>query len=357
MDAEEEAAPEMAEAPPASPEAPSGMELPPLSLPTMPAMESEVQPIPAPRKASPPAQQVATGDDSPPPLKLKASSPSPTQELTQPELPSIPAFTDLTGDPGLVRNEVELPNDPNKKEDDLLGDDFLESLEAMMPTLKPLPEPVPPPLPGLETQKIPDAASRPTLADITDGESTKLKTPQIAQPEAPEETEEKEQKSALAKHKPFPDKFKSYRLPERIYRKAYPRGNEHLPKSFTHRDAEGDLFRAVARNDLNGIRAFLRLGVPLSIRTPVGETLLMVAIRHGARDAANLLLMLGINPNEMSPGGITPLTLARQYGMRDVAELLKAAGAKELYVQYHNPMPVYGAYGNSYAVQMNRGYY
>jgi ankyrin repeat protein len=91
---------------------------------------------------------------------------------------------------------------------------------------------------------------------------------------------------------------------------------------------EAHLFQAIANNNLNGIRALMNMGVPLTIRSAEnGETPLSHAMRYHAYDAARLLLALGLNPNDANGDGSTPLHYATQAGRADMVDALMCKGA------------------------------
>jgi hypothetical protein len=149
-------------------------------------------------------------------------------------------------------------------------------------------------------------------------------------PPAAENNGEKkdEAKKTAKKTIKWPRNFKTQVLPREVYRKHYEQENAHLPPAIYYPEMEAHLFYAAGTNNINGIRALLRAGVPLTIRSPQsGDTLLTYALRYHAFDSARLLIMLGMNPNEPSADGATPLHFATEVGRMDVVELLIHHGA------------------------------
>ncbi len=303
--------------------------------------------------------------------------------LAEPNLPALPNFTDLA-EPGAMMaagggndksqeaNILPEPELPEAKDDvAVLGELLPEwASDGELPSLQPLPEPTPPPVPNLPTTS--QQLHTPTQETVTTQQNAELPTisqlEETVQPEsdtqkyaAKEESENiagedaennddiadktAEKQKQMVK---WPDSFKTYRLPHMIYRKNYSPTNKHLPKAVYHQEMEGYLFQAVAANNINGMRALLAAGVPMNIRTPLGETLLMVAISHRATDAARLLLFLGADPNEVSGAGRSALHIARQTGQSDMVLMLQQAGAVDHIARAANGF-VHSNYGQDFA--------
>lgn len=270
----------------------------PPEMPPMPALPSEPAPALPPLAETPPA---APSDNPLPPMPevadnaapAPATANTPPQPLTVPELPDLPDFTSITEPEGKIAAPVPVPAPP-------VAEPPKENMEVM-----------------------------PAIADL-------LKDKPASEPENPEqppEIAENEAKPAEEKKddKPqeivWPKDFKIQTLPPQIYRPQYAYQNTHLPHAQYYQQMELHMFHATAENNLNGMRALMQLGVPATIRSAQGETLLSHAVRYHAYDAARLLLALGMNPNEANPDGSTPLHYAAQAGRMDVVDALMRAGA------------------------------
>lgn len=125
----------------------------------------------------------------------------------------------------------------------------------------------------------------------------------------------------------WPENFKTQKLPPKIYKKQYNSANRHLPHAVYQKEIESHLFKAVAANDLDAIRALLRTGVPLSITNAVEDDLLMHAVKSHADASLQLLLGLGMKPNHKDRYGTTPLHRAVVAGRQDLVTILMRAGA------------------------------
>ncbi|GGY75076.1 ankyrin repeat domain-containing protein [Marinobacter zhanjiangensis] len=71
----------------------------------------------------------------------------------------------------------------------------------------------------------------------------------------------------------------------------------------------------------------LEAGVPVDMRTSDGETLLMLATRHGHPETVRLLLAQGANPDQADSQQQTPLMHAAMADRVDLLDQLVAAGA------------------------------
>lgn len=71
----------------------------------------------------------------------------------------------------------------------------------------------------------------------------------------------------------------------------------------------------------------LEAGVPVDMRTSDGETLLMLATRHGHPETVRLLLAQGANPDQTDSQRRTPLMHAAMADRVELLDQLLAAGA------------------------------
>ena len=107
--------------------------------------------------------------------------------------------------------------------------------------------------------------------------------------------------------------FRRVTLPSTIYRSEYDRGNRQLPLAQTNQLYDHYFLLAVARNDLNAIRALLANGYrDVNMFNAEGDTALILAIRHNAIAAARLLIARGADPYLTGRGGYSAYDYARQ---------------------------------------------
>ena len=104
-------------------------------------------------------------------------------------------------------------------------------------------------------------------------------------------------------YKPKETKFNYRRvlLPAEIYRDSYNAANRHLPIRQTMESYDQLFLQAVARNDINGTRAFLNSGRDINTTNAQGESALTIAIRAGAVDTARLLEARGASASTAAP--------------------------------------------------------
>lgn len=103
--------------------------------------------------------------------------------------------------------------------------------------------------------------------------------------------------------------YKNQHLPETIYKKTYDGLNKHLPVAQHEGDYDRLAFAAAAANNLSGVRALLDAGRDIEMRNEHGETLVMIATRHGSHDVLRYLLNKGADPY-----GATQTAIQRQDG-------------------------------------------
>lgn len=129
------------------------------------------------------------------------------------------------------------------------------------------------------------------------------------------------------KYVEWPDNFKTQILPQQIYKKDYRAENRHLPTAITQNDIHSQIFKAAAESDLDGVRALLRSGIPLTVRNQTGSTLLIHAAQMGSQASVEMLLGLGLQPNITDPYGTTALHRAVYGGHANIVKILLRAGA------------------------------
>jgi hypothetical protein len=107
--------------------------------------------------------------------------------------------------------------------------------------------------------------------------------------------------------------YRRVTLPSTIYRESYDPTNRQLPTAQTNALYDHYFLLAVARDDLDGIRAMLANGYrDVNLFNAEGDTALIVAIRHNAIAAARLLIARGADPYLTGKGGFSAYDYARQ---------------------------------------------
>jgi ankyrin repeat protein len=81
------------------------------------------------------------------------------------------------------------------------------------------------------------------------------------------------------------------------------------------------------QRNLPGLEALLTLGLPPDVRTPSGDSLLMLAAYHGHHHLERVLLARGADPELRNDRGQSPLAGAAFKGDLAMADLLVEAGA------------------------------
>lgn len=123
---------------------------------------------------------------------------------------------------------------------------------------------------------------------------------EATEPAAPEEVAD--ESPAPASRRPLTHKqgyskrfnYKRQHLPETIYRREYNGANRHLPLARSELDYDIATFHAVARNDLNAVRAMIEHGGRnLKMRNAEGRTLVEVASQYRAHAVMRYLLAKG----------------------------------------------------------------
>lgn len=87
------------------------------------------------------------------------------------------------------------------------------------------------------------------------------------------------------------------------------------------------LFDAAREGNSALLGSYLAAGVPATLTTAGGDTLLMLAAYHGHADTVRLVLAHGGDANTANDRGQTPLAGAVFKGYPDVVQVLVAAGA------------------------------
>ena len=136
----------------------------------------------------------------------------------------------------------------------------------------------------------------------------------------------KKRRTKYAKKKP-PYNYRSWRLPDTIYSKSYPRGNQHLPKAIYEKELQTQLLTATINGDVTVMRALMQHGVNLNLRDDFGTPLLITSLKYGHLHAAEWLLAKGVSPEQTDNKGFTALHYASFNRHPEAAELLLSYGA------------------------------
>lgn len=190
--------------------------------------------------------------------------------------------------------------------------------------------PAPPALPAAPVASAPapkgDAAFDALFASPGVATTSAVPTPPVPVVEKPPAPKKKTKPKKKRMPAPENPDAVAKTLPVEDYNIARDAQNRHLPAVRYTQEYETWLFRAAARGDTNGLKALLDLGLPVSATTAEGESLLMVAVRHGAGASVDYLLGRGANPNDAF-GGYSALHYAAYLGDVDMAYALVRAGA------------------------------
>ena len=88
-----------------------------------------------------------------------------------------------------------------------------------------------------------------------------------------------------------------------------------------------NVWEAVAKNDVDGVSAYVKSGKTVHLRDPTGMTPLHSAASEGYKDIVGLLLANNASVDALGPHGATALHLAAHRGRASVTELLLREGA------------------------------
>lgn len=118
--------------------------------------------------------------------------------------------------------------------------------------------------------------------------------------------------------------FRRQILPSTIYRESYSNANRHLPVARNGQSYDHIFLLAVARNDVNAVRAMLANGRrDVNLINAEGDTALIVALRHGGLQTARLLLARGADPTMRGANGLSPYDYATYWGDTDLMAQLR----------------------------------
>lgn len=152
--------------------------------------------------------------------------------------------------------------------------------------------------------------------------------------------------------------FRSVRLPEPIYRADYDRDNRHLPVALYESSLQEYLALAVARGNLDQMRALFMRGASIHALTPSGETYLTLAARMQKTDALRWLLQQGANADAVDTQGMTALHYAAQANNGVMTNLLLRYGANPNATDRsgHTPLSYAAARGATNTASMLRSF-
>lgn len=172
---------------------------------------------------------------------------------------------------------------------------------------------VPPPLPGL-------ALPAPPVLDLAATAIPETKT------EPAKKAEPTWNDVLKPSYKPMETKFNFRRqvMPSTIYRAAYSRVNNHLPTARTYESYDHAFILAAARNDVNGVRAMLYNGHRnVNLMNAEGDSVLLVALRHGALATARVLIANGADVNMSGSNGWNAMDYANYWGDPELTQAVQ----------------------------------
>jgi hypothetical protein len=117
--------------------------------------------------------------------------------------------------------------------------------------------------------------------------------------------------------------FRRQLLPPTIYREAYSGANRHLPTARTMPQYDHYFILAAARNDVNAVRAMLANGRRnVNLTNAEGDSVLIVALRHGAFATARLLIARGADTSMRGANGWSAYDYAQYWGNTELLAAL-----------------------------------
>lgn len=115
-------------------------------------------------------------------------------------------------------------------------------------------------------------------------------------------------------------------LPSSINKKVYGEENQHLPKVFYNEEYSALLFVAVAKNNVQDIKALLHKEADINAQdSRNGYTPLIYAVKNNKINAVRYLITRGANLNKQAFDGNTALHIAMMTGNLQITEILLSA--------------------------------
>jgi len=165
-----------------------------------------------------------------------------------------------------------------------------------------------------------------------------------------QKAKKRKKRTKYAKRKP-PYNYKSWRLPEPIYSRSYPRGNQHLPVAIYEKDLQMRMHEAVADGNVTAMRSLMQAGVSINLRDDFGTPLLITALVNGRLNSAEWLLAKGVSPEQTDSNGYTALHYTSFNSNADATKMLLSYGANPNSMNGNGTTPYNFAMMNgSYAV-------
>lgn len=315
---------EVAIAPPPVPPVP---EIPPLAKPEIAAANGIRQQIAV---APPPAPPVPEIPPQPKP-EIVVAVPKTTELEQKPKTP-LPL-------PELTLGNVKLPNDTKKPIEEA------EKIDMPLEPKRDAPQPI------ITAEDMKPKEEKVVDADAFEFDELNNKGKKPIKTDAPIIADIEADDPAFKFWKGH--NFKTQVLPDVLNSKEYASRNQHLPKAVYREDLEQSLFVAVARGDLNAIRAMLNNGVDVEAKNAIGDTPLVHAAINGQAGAVRVLLARGANPNNPNVHGNTAMQVAAERGREDIIDALFEMGAKAT-SDYRDPLtPLQSGVGRGFASVYN----
>lgn len=197
-----------------------------------------------------------------------------------------------------------------------------------------------------------DSFASDPMIDISAQPPVSIEEPEsVTDPEGTEKkAKKKKRRTKYAKKKP-PYNYRSWRLPETIYSKSYPHGNQHLPKATYEKELQARLHSATQTGDITVMRTLIQHGVNLNVRDDFGTPLLITALKSGQIHAAEWLLAKGVSPEQTDSNGYTALHYASYNSNEQATKVLLSYGANPNSMDANGTTPhAYALINGSYAV-------
>ncbi|MFZ4126055.1 MAG: ankyrin repeat domain-containing protein [Rickettsiales bacterium] len=288
---------------------PAYAQAPTFSLPPIPGSGGAVS---TPAGSKPPTSPKAPSAEAPPPLAIPGN-----EALTAPPEQPEERSADATEDIPEAQEQEEAASDTP-------ADQPLDDAPAETPyAVEPPPLTIGPVASAEESVNAPPPLALPLPPTGASLEATAIPASKPAKPKRTRPTWEDVLKPS---YEPVETTFNFRRqvLPPTIYRDAYTNENRHLPVARDGQHYDNIFLLAVARNDVNAVRAMLANGRrDVNLTNAEGDSALIVALRHGALQTARLLLARGADPTMRGAGGLSPYDYAYYWGDTDLMQALR----------------------------------
>lgn len=284
----------------------------PGALPTPSALHTATAEAPADKKDTPPAVASEPAKPATEETKPFANEAKPTAEEEKPAA----VLTEKLPEP----DDSLKPSEPAKPAE--------APTSASLPSMTPPPPGSFPKLSAPSSFALPSPDGSPVIPTEEPAALEQQTAPEVAHPEvAPNtEIEKPAAKKVVHKKKKKPvDMAKRYknRLPDTIYASTYPKGNKHLPKARYEQELDAQVFTAIKKDNINGLRALLDYSKRNINQVNVyGDTPLIYAVKNNAVNSVRVLIGRKADLNAVDAQGLTALDNAKRLGNYRVVRAL-----------------------------------